>query len=187
MVARLLRRLANMLSDGETAAAEAEAALFGGTERLGEVAPSDRAHEAALTEVLAAEAAHTTDLGEAEALLGASLPVTIRIMGGSRVLRPYMPELVRANSRLVAGMAYSDPRGTQLLRLGPCVHRRVVGSLLAAQRSGRRLPPSAVAPLMAGHAARVLGNPRIAGPALLRNTAIRQRTVAPARTRAARF
>ena len=34
--------------------------------------------------------------------------------------------------------------------------------------------------VMAAQAARVLGSPQIAGPALMRNTAVRYRTVAPA-------
>ena len=179
-VAALLRQLSRVLGEGERAAQEAEAHVFGGSAGAGEVGRGDAGQEAALTEGLAAEAAHTESLPEAEALLGASLPVTIRIMGARRLARPYLPALARANGDLVAGMVRSGPSGAQLLRLVPCVHRRTIGSLAAAARAGRPLPPSMVAPVMAGHAARVLGTPRLAGPALLRNTALRQRTVAPA-------
>lgn len=180
-VSSLLRQLANVLGEGEVAASQLEANFFGANAAEGELAGNELAHEAALTEVLAAEAAHAGSEREAQALLGSALPITIRIVAGTRPLRPMVPALVGSNQRLVASLRRSGPRGRELLRLVPAIQRRTIATLRAAQRSGRPINPSIVAPVMAAHAARVLGVPRIAGPVLMRNTAIRRGTVPPRR------
>ena len=176
----LVRQLQAVLGEGESEAAALEAQFFGANEFQGELAGNEQAHEAALTEVLAAEAAHTASESEAAAILGATLPITIAIMGGRRALRPVLPALMGANSRLVRGLYRSGPAGPQLTRLVPSIQRRTVASLRAAQRSGQPVTPTLATRVMAGQAARVLGTPRISGPALVRNTAIRSATVAPA-------
>lgn len=179
-VAGLLRQLSALFGEGESEAAALEAEFFGANEFEGELAAHETAHEAALTEVLAAEAAHTEDESEAEALLGTSLPITIRIMGGRRALRHVTPTLVRGNARLVRSLHRSGPTGRQLLRAVPAIQRRTIASLHAVLRRGRPITPTLVARVMAGHAARVLGTAPILGRSLVRNTAIRQGTVAPA-------
>ena len=179
-VAGLLRQLADVFGEGELETAELEAHLFGASSAEGELANHEVAHELALTEVLAAEATHAP-LAEAEALLGAALPVTVRVLGSRRLLRPVMPTLVRANSQLIAGIHRLGPAERELLRLVPAVQRRTIASLRIIRRSGRQLTPDLVAQVMAGHVARVFGTPQIAGPALVRNLTIRQGTVAPAR------
>ncbi len=146
----------------------------------GELAASEVAHEAALTEVMAAEATHTASESEAESLLGATLPITITIMGGSRAVRPVFPSLVQANRRLVRGIRASGPAGPQLLRVVPAIQRRTIASLRAARRAGHPVTPQLATRVMAGHAARVLSNPRLCGHTLVRNAAIRHTTVAPA-------
>ena len=176
---RLLHELRGMVLRGEAEAEAAEAALFGtGSGELESGHPD--ADQAALTEVLAAEAAHTPSEAEAQALLGAALPITIRTMRGRRQLRPVTPALVRANARLVHGLRQSGPAGPNLLRLVPKIQRNTVATIKQQQRSGRPVPPSMVAPIMAAQATRVLGTPRKCGPALVRNAVVRQRTVAPA-------
>ncbi len=179
-VSGLFRQLSAIFGQGESAAAELEAELFGANEFEGELATHEAAHEAALTEVLAAEAAHTESESEAEALLGSALPITITIMGGRRALRPVMPTLARGNTRLVRGIHRSGPTARQLLRAVPTIQRRTIASLRAAQQSGRPITPRLVTQVMAGQAARVLGTGPILGRALVRNTAIRQGAVAPA-------
>jgi hypothetical protein len=179
-VAGLLRQLSALFGEGENEAAALEAEYFGVNEFEGELATHEAAHEAALTEILAAEAAHTEDESEAEALLGMSLPITIRIMGGRRALRPVLPTLARGNARLVRSLHRGGPTGRQLLRAVPAIHRRTIASLRAAMRGGRPITPVLVARVLAGHTARVLGTPVIVGRSLVRNTAIRQRTVGPA-------
>jgi hypothetical protein len=178
-VAGLLRRLAALFGEGEAEAAELEAQLFGANELEGELAAHEHAHEAALTEVLAAEAAHTHSEGEAEALLGAALPITIRIMAGDSAVRRVMPTLARANARLVRSLRRSGPAGPQLLRTVPAIQRRAVASLRAAQRAGRPVTPNLAAQVMAGQAARVLSTPHVCGRAIVRNVSVRRATVAP--------
>jgi hypothetical protein len=172
--------LDGLLQEGEATAAAFEAQYFGAGETDGEVAAHELAHEAALTEVLAAEAAHTESDTEAQSLLGAALPLTITIMQAKGPMRRYLPILVRANARLVRGIRGSGPAGRQLSRLTVPIQRRTIASLAAAQRAGRPVRPAMVPRVMAAQAVRVLGSPRIAGPALVRNTAVRYGTVAPA-------
>ena len=177
--AEAIRQLAGPLAAGAAAAAQAEASFFGSNEFLGEVAGSDRARDAALTEVLAAEAAHTPDERESFTLLGAALPLTIRIMGGPAV-HPLVPSLLKTNVRLIRSMRDSGPNGPQLLRLVPKINRDLVATMRAASdRAGRPLPPRLVPPAMAAVAGKVMTDKRITGPALARNVAIRQATVAP--------
>jgi hypothetical protein len=176
----LLRQLGPLLRESEQEAAALEAHLFGANEMEAEVAAHETAHEAALTEVLAAESAHTESESEAEALLGAALPVTIRIMGGARALRPVLPTLARSNARLVRGLHQRGGAGRQLMRLVPSIQRRTVAGLRAAQRAGYPLTPALAARMMGAQTARVMGSPRLSGPALVRNAAIRRATVAPA-------
>jgi hypothetical protein len=179
-VAGLFRQLSRIFGEAETEVTEMEAELFGVNEFEGELSAHETAHEAALTEVLAAEAAHTESESEAEALLGAALPITITIMGGRRPLRRVQPTLARANARLVRSIRASGPSGPQLLRAVPAIQRRTIASLKVAQRAGKPITPTMVARVMAGQAARVLSTPTIFGPAVTRNTAVRQSTVAPA-------
>ena len=178
----LVRQLHGIILRGEAEAEAAEAALFGTAESEWE-SGHPAAHEAALTEVLAAEAAHTASETEAEALLGAALPITIRVMTGRRRLRRLTPSLVRANTRLVRGLRSSGPDGAQLSRLAPTIQRTAVATISQLQRSGRSVPPRMVGPIVAASAARVLGTPSKCGPALVRNAVVRQRTVAPAQPR----
>jgi hypothetical protein len=177
-VAGLLRQLSDILGDGEAEATQAEANFFGSNAMNGELAATEMAHEAALTEVMAAEATHTASESEAESLLGAALPITITIMSGSRAVRPVYPALVRANRRLVRSIRTSGQAGPQLLRVVPAIQRRTIATLRAARRAGHPVTPQLATRVMAGHAARVLSSPRLCGHALVRNTAIRHATVA---------
>ena len=179
-VGTLLRQLSQLLNVGEAVAAEAEASFFGSNEFQTELGAHEFAHEAALTEVLAAEASHATTEAEAESLLGSALPVTIRIMGGAGSIRPLIPTLTRSNARLVSAIRRSGPGSQQLLRTVPTIQRRTIASIRAARRAGRPVGPRMVPQIMAGQAARVLGSPHVCGRSLLRNAAIRRGTVAPA-------
>jgi len=187
-VGDLMRQLGGVLREGEHEATEFEAQLFGANEAEGEIASHESAHEAALTEVLAAEAAHTEHVGEAQALLGAALPITSRIMGSGPGVQRVMPTLIRANARMVSSLRRGGtelhPDETkklrQLLRLFPTAYRRAIASLIAAEGAGRQLTPVLAAQVLAAQTARVLGSPAVSGPALVRNAAIRQTTVAPA-------
>jgi hypothetical protein len=178
-VGTILRRLSDILQVGDAVAQEAEAAFFGSNEYQTELGSNELAHEAALTEVLAAEAAHAGTDREAGALLGSALPITIRVMAGGREVRPLVPTLQRANARLVTSLRRSGPGGPQLLRAVPTIQRRTIATIREARRNGRPVGHRMVGPIMAAHAARVLGTPHTCGRVLLRNTTIRQGTVAP--------
>jgi hypothetical protein len=174
--------VSSLLREGEMEAVQMEAQFFGNNEAEAEVSQSEAAYEAALTEVLAAEASHSQSESEAEALIGAAVPGAVKSMGGQRSLRHIIPTLVQANARLVKLLHRRGSAGRQLLRLLPTIMRRTIASLRAAQRAGRPVNSALAGRLMAGQAMRVLGSSNILTKAMIRNAIIRQRTVAPSRS-----
>jgi hypothetical protein len=168
-----------LVQEGEMEAASMEAQFFGGNEAELEVENTKAAHEAALTEVLAAEASHSESESEAGALLGAAVPSTVQSMGGQQTLRRVMPVMIQATARLVRLLHRHGPAGRHLLRLVPTILRRTVASLRAAQQAGRPITSALAVRLMAAQAARVLGNSTLVTRTMLRNAIIRKYTVAP--------
>src|SRR5437763_1614835 len=79
-IAALFHRLGRLFAQAESETATQEAHLFGTNEYETEVAAQEIGHEAALNEVMAAEASHTESESEAQALLGAAIPLSIRVM-----------------------------------------------------------------------------------------------------------
>ena len=128
---------AALVREAEMEVSGMEAEFFGTNEAEVEVANHEAAHEAALTEMLAAQAAEAESESEAEAELASALPITITIMGGRRALRPVMPVLAQANGRLVQVLRRQGPAGRQLLRTVPAIQRRTVATIRAAARSGQ--------------------------------------------------
>jgi hypothetical protein len=185
-VAALFHRLGRLFAQAESETAAHEARLFGANEYETEVATHELAYEAALTEVMAAEASHTESESEAQALLGAAIPLSIRVMGGRMGVRRIAPTLVRVNAQLVLGLHRQGRPGRQLMRAVPAIQRRTLATLNAIQRTGRPITPALARQVMAGQATRVLGTPGICGRALVRNMAIRNRTVALAKPTSAR-
>jgi hypothetical protein len=169
----------SLLKEGEAMAAEAEAEAFGGSHGEAEIGHSETAHEAALTELLAAEAAMAGSEAEAASTISATLPLTITIMHADRAVRPVMPVLTQANARVARTIARSGPQGRQLLRAMPSIQRVAVGTLKSAARSGQRVTPPLAVGAMAAATRRVLGNPRRAEVVVRRNLALRQRTAPP--------
>jgi hypothetical protein len=176
LLGQLTQRL---LQEGEAMAAEAEAEAFGGSHGEAEVGTSETAHEAALSELLAAEAAMATSEAEAASTISATLPLTITIMRADRAVRPVMPTLTQANARLARTIARSGPQGRQLLRTMPTIQRVAVGTIKSAARSGRRVTPPLAVGAMAAATRRVLGNPRRVEATVNRNLVLRQRTAPP--------
>src|SRR5215472_5037402 len=74
MLGSLTQRI---VGEGEAMAAAAEAEAFGGSQGEAEVGSSETAHEAELSELLAAEAAAATSEAEAVSTIAATLPITI--------------------------------------------------------------------------------------------------------------
>src|SRR5262249_24970284 len=156
-----------------------EASFFGANEAEAEIGSSEAAHEAALTEVLAAEASHCESQAEAAAMVGTMLPLALRTMGASSSLRYVLPTLTRANARLGPLMHQPGPAGRELLRLLPTVMRATIASLRAAQRRGVPLTPALAEQIIASQVRRVFGQHPAA--TMVRNATIRRQTVAPAR------
>ena len=178
-ISGLFHQLGRIFAQGESEAAAQEAHLFGANEFETEVTANEVAHEAALTEVMAAEASHTESAGEAEALLGAALPISMKVMGGRIGIRRLTPTLLRVNAQLVLNLHRQGAPGRQLLRVMPSVQRRTVSTLGAIERTGQPVTPAVAANVMKGQAARVLTTPHICRQALTRNMIVRQQTVAP--------
>ncbi len=174
-----------LLQEGEMEAAQLEAQLFGTNEFEAEVANTEIAHEAALTEVLAAQAAEAATEAEAEAAASAALPITIAIMGGQRALRPVTPILAQANGRLVKTLRQQGKVGKQLLRTVPAIQRRTVATLKAASRAGKPINGAMAVKAMAASTQQVLNNPRTVQRAITRNAVLRQRVAPPNPRRAA--
>jgi hypothetical protein len=179
------RLTSSLVQEGEMETAQMEAEFFGTNEAEAEVAQTEQAHEAALTEFLAAQAAEAATEAEAETTLGAALPITISIMGGRRSLRPVTPILAQANSQLVQMLRQQGPVGQQLLRTVPTIQRRAIGTLKAAARQGQPINGAMAVKAMAAASKQVLGNPRTVQQAIVRNAVLRDRTAPPNPRRAA--
>ncbi|MBD2157867.1 hypothetical protein [Leptolyngbya sp. FACHB-16] len=174
-----------LLKEGEMEAMQMEAEFFGTNEAEAEVANNEVAYEAALTEFLAAQAAEASNESEAEAAMGATLPLTISIMGGRRALRPVMPTLTQATGRMTRIMRRQGPVGQQLLRTVPTIQRQAIATLKAAARSGQPINSATAVKALASATQRVLGSPQRVQKAIVRNGVLRQRTAPPNPRRAA--
>lgn len=127
--------------------------------------------DALLSEVLAAQAAEASTDAEAATILAGSLPITIAVMRGGSAVRPVVPVLAQATSRLVRVLGSSGPAGRQLVRTVPAIQRRAVRTLTLAARQGRPVTPALATRAVARAASSVLGNPRLVSAAL-RRTAV---------------
>jgi hypothetical protein len=174
-----------MLQEGEMEAAQMEAEVFGSNELQTEVSNTEVAHEAALTEFLAAQAAEATTEAEAEAAIAATLPMTIRIMGGRNALRRVTPVMVQVTGQMTKMMQQQGPAGKQLLRTIPSIQRRAVSTLKAAARAGQPVNNATAVKAMASATHRVLSNPQAVNKAIVRNASLRERTAPPNPRRAA--
>ncbi|MBU7587372.1 MAG: hypothetical protein KAF91_31840 [Nostoc sp. TH1S01] len=168
--------LNSLLQQGESSAVAMEAQFFGTNAAEAEVSNGEVSYEAALAEVLAAEASHSKSISEAGAFLGAAVPSIVDSMGGSRVLRPIMPTLVQANAPLVHLLHQKGPVGRRLLRLAPNILRRTIASLQSAHQTGHPINSSLALRLMAEQASRVLGNSQTVTNGIIRNAVIQKRT-----------
>jgi hypothetical protein len=168
-----------VLKEGEMEAMQMEAEFFGMNKADAEVGNTDAAHEAALTEFLAAQAAEATTDAEAEANMGATAPLAAALMGGRSALRPVMPTLIQATARLTEMMRKQGSGEAQLVRVIPTIQRQAIATLKAAARSGQPINSSTALSAMAVATRQVLGNPQRVEGALVRNAVLRQHTAPP--------
>ena len=175
----------HLLKEGEMESMEMESEFFGSNEAEAEVANNEMAHEAALTEFLAAQAAEANTEAEAEAAIAATLPITISIMGGRRALRPVVPILAQATGRMTRMLRQQGPAGQQLLRTVPTIQRQAIATLKAAARAGQPINSATAINALASATNRVLGSPQRVQSAIVRNAVLRQRTAPPTPRRSA--
>jgi hypothetical protein len=167
-----------LLQKGDRYSRQKEAEFFGIYEADIEIANTGVAHEAALMEVLAAEASHTHSESEAAALIGTTLPFTFRVMDARQLLRPVLPVLLVATTRLVRFLHHHSRGSRRLLRLVPIILRRTIASLLVVRRWGCPITSALIGCVMATQTKRVFGNTRLVTHSITRNALIRFSTVA---------
>ena len=131
-------------------------------------------HEALLAELLAGSATAAQSEAEAEAMLAATIPMTIKFMRAPRTMLPVTPGLVQANVRLVRTLGRQGRDGRQLLRLLPEIHRNTIAILRRLARSQRLTTPLAVG-AMSVATKRVMSNPQRVQRAIRRNMAMQVR------------
>lgn len=130
-------------------------------------------HEIALAELLAAQAAQAQTETDAEASIAAALPLLTRSLGATRLVRPVTPTLVQARARLVRTMRQQNP---QLLRLVPSIDRLAIGLMRQVARQGRPVNNPVAITAYKTAARRVMGSPRVARRAVVRNMGLQVRT-----------
>ena len=189
-VGGLLAPVAGQLVGQLVKEAEAEAESMEATHFVGEgemeVSNTETAHEAALAEVLAGQAAEAATEAEAESMISAALPITITITPGARrATRRVLPVLTQANRRIVRAIRSSGvPDARQVLRVMPAIQTRTAIALRNAQRRGIRVTGPLATRVMATVARRVLNNTPLVARTIARNVAIRH-TLAPSHRTAA--
>lgn len=173
---RMRRLIQVLLQAGDLETEYLEAEFFGINAADAEVTDLEAAHEAALTEVLAAEASHSPTPSEASAFVGTIVAIVTQSIGGRRHLQSILPVLIAETDALV--QLLHRQRARRLFRLMPTILRRTIVSLRSAPRFGHQITPILVRRILAAHAVRVFNDPRLVRYALIRNAVIRQRSVA---------
>jgi len=124
-----------------------------------EVNPLQRVHPEALMEHLGHAAAEAHNEGEAEALIGALIPLA------ARLLPQIAPVILRAAPGLIPGVAVvartlrRSPVTRPLVRTIPTIVRRTAASISQQVRQGRVVSPRSAVQTLARQTAQVLGSP----------------------------
>ncbi len=171
----------SLVSEAEMEVAHMENQLLSMLSQEGE-AEHPEVQEALMTEMMAGQAAAAESETEAEAMLAATIPLTIRSMGAQRTMLPVTPALVQANARLVRTLRRQGPGGRQLLRLLPAIHRNTIAILRHLARSQTLTTPTAVR-AMSVATGRVMSNPQRTQRAIQRNMAMQVRATRTSRPR----
>ncbi len=111
-------------------------------------------------ENLAYRAAHSESEAEAEAFLGALVPLAARLIPqAARAVTSVAPSLIKG----VASMGrtlYKNPQTRQLLQTVPQVLKGTVGTLARQVHQGKPLSKTTVLRALAGNTAKILNNPK---------------------------
>lgn len=137
-----------------------------------EVNPIRRVYPDALMEHLGHAAAEAESEEEAEAFIGALVPLAARLIprAASAVMR-VAPNLIRG----VAGAARTlraNPATRQLVRALPTVVRQTTANLARQAQQGRPVTPQAAVRTLARQTSRVIGSPRRCAQAFQRSRAL---------------
>ncbi|MFZ4656177.1 MAG: hypothetical protein ACOYNY_04150 [Caldilineaceae bacterium] len=137
-----------------------------------EINPIRRVYPEALMEHLGHAAAQARTEAEAEAFIGALVPLAARIIPRAA------PALMRVAPQLIQGVAGAtrvlrrNPATRPLVRTLPTVVRRTAAQLARQSAQGRPITPQAAARTLAQQTARVIGSPRQATQAYRRSCAL---------------
>lgn len=149
----------------------------------GEVNPLRRVYPDALMEHLGHAATVTESEEEAEAFVGALVPLA------ARLIPRIAPAVMRAAPQLIRGVANvtrvlrSSPATRQLVRTVPNIVRRTAASLAQQSSQGRPVTPAGAVRTLARQTARVISNPQRCAQAVQRSRALdrqHHRRVGPA-------
>jgi hypothetical protein len=142
-------------------------------EMEGELSPTRRAYADALMEHLAHAAAETENEAEAEAFIGALLPLAAR---AAPMIMRAAPQLIRGLSRV--GRLFRGRRRTRpLVRMLPTIARNTVRQLARPTSAGRprRVTPQIAVRTLRQQTRQVLRNPRRAVQVYRRSRALDRR------------
>jgi hypothetical protein len=170
-----------LIREAEMEVAEMENHFVNMLAQTGEVEHPE-VHEAFLTELMAGQAAMAATEAEAEAIIAATVPMTMSNMRALRSVLPITPAVVQANVQLVRALRRQGPQGRQLLRLHPTILRHAIAILRHAARIQRLTTPMAVQAVSIA-ANRVMSNPKRVERAIQRNVALQVRAAQMSRPR----
>jgi hypothetical protein len=139
---------------------EEEAEYEGEEEAEWEANPIRRVYPDALMEHVGHVASQTESEAEAEAFVGALVPLAARLI--PRVAPAVMraaPQLIRGVARVTRTLR-RNPTTRPLVRTVPTIVRRTTASLARRAARGRPVTPRVAARTLAGQTARVLSSPR---------------------------
>lgn len=107
------------------------------------------------------QASAAPDEVEAAAIVAGSLPITITVLGAGPALRPVLPILAQATSRLIGILGRHGPDGRALVGAVPAIHRKAVTLILAANRRGEPISGRLATAAMARATDSVLRDPEL--------------------------
>jgi len=141
-------------------------------ESEGEVNPLRRVYPDAMMEHLGHAAATAESEAEAEAFIGALLPVAARLIPRvAPLVTRALPQLVRGASSVVRQLRRT-PATRPLVRTVPTIVRRTMASIARQARQGQPVPPAAAVRTLAQQTAQVLRNPQACVRAYQRSKAL---------------
>src|SRR5262245_3811369 len=151
---------------------ETETEDEGEIEGESEVNPIRRIYPQAMMEHLGHAAASAENEAEAEAFIGALLPVAARLIPRvAPLVTRALPQLVRGASSVVR-MLRSSPTTRPLVRAFPTIVRRTVANIARQAGHGQSVTPAGAVRTLAQQTAQVLSNPRTCVRAYQRSRAL---------------